>query len=259
MLYGAEKAREMSRSILPSLERDAHQRQTQMSRAFRARADAQLREIPATEDGWLDFEGDFCESKRVCDIKYHVQSRRSSDHLNHFYRWSEAVTTNVPLADRLTQMSCLLDDGLIGRHAMTHLEERDHFRNPDAPFVGPKYRYNRIERSRRKLIASYTTRIIAVRDAGMLADLQSVLDKVYHQVKPKYYWVNALPATKTTPGIKKRHLVYYGNPDFYPCDIWGKPLPLSDGELKTLVSHIIQSGQPQYRKVLRQFLRENDY
>lgn len=258
MLYGAEKAREMSRSILPSLERDAHQRQTQMSRAFRARADAQLREIQATEDGWLDFEGDFCESKRVRDIKDHVQGRRLSDHLNHFYRWSEAVTTEVPIEDRLTQMSCLLDDGLIGRHAMTHLEEREHFKKPDAPFTGPTYRYSRHERARRKLVAAYTLRLIAVRDAGMLADLQSVLDKVYDQVKPKYYWVNARPATKTTRETK-RMLVRYGNPDFYPCDIWGKPIPLSDGELKTLVSQMIQSGRPQYRKVLRQFLRENDF
>ncbi len=128
MLYGAEKVREMGRSILPSRMRQSHSRQKTIARRHRHQAKVAIRSMQWNEDGWLDCETDLTGTKAVrTEVKSLVRDRRDADHLNHFYRWAEAVTADLPIEKRLSYISGFLPEGLIGWHAMTHLRYLDHF------------------------------------------------------------------------------------------------------------------------------------
>jgi len=59
---------------------------------------------------------------------YIVGDRRDADKLNHFIRWAEAITADMPRQDRMSHVRALLPKGLIGWHAVSHLEFRDHFK-----------------------------------------------------------------------------------------------------------------------------------
>ena len=66
---------------------------------------------------------------------------RGRDKLNHFMRWAIAATADLPIEDRLPNLQAMLPDGLVGRHAMSHLQH--------APDLRPAQEHLHLERRRR--------------------------------------------------------------------------------------------------------------
>jgi hypothetical protein len=138
------KHRDMARSILPSRARSIPRQLAYVRRTARrgiARDLATLtRERRGDSNDWDDWddwdeEGDL---RAYPDIEIHqvVRWRRAADKLNHFERWAIEVTKELPPEDRLGHLRAILPGGLIGDHAMSHLESRvelnpHHWRNLD--------------------------------------------------------------------------------------------------------------------------------
>lgn len=124
MLYGDEKRREMARSILPSTARKSARVNKRINnKRARAKVRAELRRCLFDEE-YADEADLFYEPS----WSYIVRDRQEADKLNHFMRWAEAITQDIPRDDRLKYVRGLLPDGLIGWHAVSHLEFRDHFK-----------------------------------------------------------------------------------------------------------------------------------
>lgn len=126
MLYDEEKKREMARSILPSQWRGAARAKAKIRRRNRRKIKEALRRAR---------RGDLSESVDLRAEDRHltrqiVQWRRGADKLNHFIRWASAVTADLPVEDRISAMRGVLPKGLIGEHAISHLERDKHF-EPD--------------------------------------------------------------------------------------------------------------------------------
>ncbi len=122
MIYGDDKVREMARSILPSTSRHATRTRPMIHRAERQRSKAAVRAMlrdPELWDGGLD-EPD----RRQREISVMVRDRRSRDKLNHFEKWAVERTREMPVKLRLGHLAGLLPPGVIGEHALSHLENR---------------------------------------------------------------------------------------------------------------------------------------
>jgi hypothetical protein len=114
----------MARSILPSTRRKGAREDKRINnRKARARVKAEMRRCLRDPD-YADEADLFYEPS----WSYIVSDRREADKLNHFIRWAEAITQGVPRDDRVKHMRGMLPEGLIGWHAVSHLEFRDHFR-----------------------------------------------------------------------------------------------------------------------------------
>lgn len=122
-----EKAREMARSVLPSTRR----RVARIDRANthareRQRVRAALHDL-ATHDDPDDFEGDLTWEARGA-ISDMVWDRRAADKVAPLMRWAERTVEREPglrdatLEERVAHFRRLLPEGLIGRHALSHLE-----------------------------------------------------------------------------------------------------------------------------------------
>jgi hypothetical protein len=138
MYYGDEKARQMARSILPScMRKEARRRKKLIHSRERLHARLALRNLDedyeTDEDlGWHD------RSHRG----WLIEERREADKLNHFEKWAEEVTKDLPHEDRLSYIKKVLPDGLIGDHALFHVKWKDHF-DPDrvSNRYGRRYTY----------------------------------------------------------------------------------------------------------------------
>ncbi len=88
----------------------------------------------ARPDGAADPAGDGAASYDEWDERHHpartahaelrvlMRRRWGSHKLDHFIRWSIAVTAELPIEDRLPHLRRMLPDGLVGRHALSHLQ-----------------------------------------------------------------------------------------------------------------------------------------
>jgi hypothetical protein len=124
-IYGEEKRLQMARSILPSkAAKTARRRKTQHKRRNRRKINMLLAE--AARD-WEAVEEEDFHAYPNREIAYAVRERRNADKLNHFERWAPLVTSGPP-DQRLAQMRAMLPKGLIGFHAISHLEFYDEFR-----------------------------------------------------------------------------------------------------------------------------------
>ncbi|MCO4745256.1 MAG: hypothetical protein KC912_10750 [Proteobacteria bacterium] len=74
-------------------------------------------------------------------IRQVVWRRRAADKLNPFIRWAKARTANLPVESRISRMRSVLPDGLIGEHAVSHLEWDAHFRVGHVHERFPVYRW----------------------------------------------------------------------------------------------------------------------
>ena len=126
MRSSLEKHRDIARSILPSKHRSVSR--TELDRArrkTRRKVRNQLRDltgqVSGNHDAWLDHLGD-PNVTNDAEITQLVWRRRGSDKLNHFQRWAVMRTRDLPLQDRMPFVRSTLPDGLIGRHALSHLE-----------------------------------------------------------------------------------------------------------------------------------------
>lgn len=131
MVYGDSKVRTMVRSLLPSTgRRPARQSKAIVARATRRSIRSQIRSVAQDEVDLLDFG--FVDFKRRRNTASNVQQRRNGDKVAPFVRWAEALTSAVPVQDRLSTVARLFPPGTIGDHAKGHLlfVVGDHFKNP---------------------------------------------------------------------------------------------------------------------------------
>jgi len=133
--YGDSKKRDMARSILPSTKRRGQEDRRRVHKTARtcARALMGFAEDEEWEDeADLDLPNppDFAgvERKRAHDTKNMVEMRRYKDKVGPFSRWAERVTKNLPKENRLSYLRALVPDTLIGEHAVSHVEWKDHFK-----------------------------------------------------------------------------------------------------------------------------------
>ncbi len=93
---------------------------------------------------WEEEALDFGEGPRR-ELSGLVWGRRGRDKLNHFERWAVEKTKHLPLTERLGAMRGVLPGGLIGRHALTHLEN-------NRAITPPKYLWRRYAPQRPRFI-----------------------------------------------------------------------------------------------------------
>lgn len=144
MLYGEDKVRQMARSILPSTSRHASRARPVIHRAERHRARAATRAMLKDPELWD--EG--CDEPDVMqrEIGVMVRDRRGADKLNHFERWAVKRTREMPAEARLGHLAGVLPPGLIGEHAMTHLEHNPELMSEERQRVEFPWRFRKPRR-----------------------------------------------------------------------------------------------------------------
>jgi hypothetical protein len=134
MLHGPAKRREIARSVLPSTRRQsARDDLASLRRRNRRtiRRDLNVIARPARAEAVVDdFDGTPADLRCYpdSDIRYAVERRRDGDKLGPLFRWARATTRHLPIDERLEAVRRLFDDNLIGRHALSHLEQDRDFR-----------------------------------------------------------------------------------------------------------------------------------
>lgn len=123
--YGNSKKRDMARSILPSTKKDGQKDRRRVHKKARTAERALMG--CAWEDGDADLDFDTVEHTRSHDTRNMVDERRYKDKVGPFSRWAERVTMNLPKQNRLSHLRSLVPDSLIGEHAVSHVEWKDHF------------------------------------------------------------------------------------------------------------------------------------
>ena len=138
MLYGDQKSRQMARSILPSTSHSSAWRRTHIHRAARHEARASLRHLVTAAEAWDD--GVEFGERHWRTLRSVVQDRRSADKLNPFIRWAAARSQDLAPETRLDSLRGVLPTGLIGDHALDHLQ-RDRRITPRAEHHRPWVRH----------------------------------------------------------------------------------------------------------------------
>lgn len=130
MVYGKEKARDMSRSLLPSRNREAarHAR-VLVHRSARRQSRVELALLARDPESFEDVAGLDADGTR--EIREMVELRRGGDKLSPFIRWARAITRRMPQHNRMGHLRSLVPRGVIGDHAMLHLSHRKDFEHPN--------------------------------------------------------------------------------------------------------------------------------
>lgn len=128
-IYGKAKTKTMIKSILPStarkrakkakddLHRKNRRRGTQQCVKFRGNAQEVI-------ESWEDNNSDltyWLEAHNADGWDNIVSERRQADKLAHFERWAYERTKHLPRNDRLSNIAAKLPKGVIGEHAVSHL------------------------------------------------------------------------------------------------------------------------------------------
>jgi hypothetical protein len=146
MLYGTEKQREMARSILPSNSRRSAA--ADLAAIKRRHRRALRRELAALSYCSGEVTIERLDAVAVPpypdhEIREVVRERRRADKVGPLMRWAVAVTRDLRNEDRLSRLAAALPTGLIGAHAVSHLEDCS-----ELVIDGPHRRYyNRYLRS----------------------------------------------------------------------------------------------------------------
>jgi hypothetical protein len=130
MMYGEEKRLQMARSILPSRARKrARDEKRAKNQRVRHGVKQDLRRCMFDEDF-----ADEADLFREPSWSYYVRERQEADKLAHFEKWAIEITKDIAAVDgRRAYIRALLPPGLIGWHAMSHLDSYDEFQpNPFA-------------------------------------------------------------------------------------------------------------------------------
>lgn len=135
MHHHHDKSRDMARSVLPSTgRRRARQERAIIHRRERARLRHELHALSRHLDP-LDFEGDLTWRDRG-EMDLMVGLRRAADKVGPLLRWAEVTIARDPVlrdaspSDREVHFASLLPPGLIGQHAISHLERTLGHRGP---------------------------------------------------------------------------------------------------------------------------------
>lgn len=121
----SDKERDMARSLLPSRWRGAARAKAQARRSTRREVSQVMAALSVDPETWDDADGVFDDSS--IEVRAVVNRRRSSDKVNPFIRWAMQTTKHLPKASRLPHLRGVLPKGLIGDHAMSHLERNARF------------------------------------------------------------------------------------------------------------------------------------
>lgn len=144
MIYGKDKALTMARSLLPSRSYGSRTDKAELKRAARHSIRQELHKLIVDpdyyDDSWVDYDA-YPEH----DIREVVYDRRGADKTHPFERWAEAITKDVNQDSRLTHIKSLVPEGVIGDHAITHLEWKDHFSTEAELQLEENIRLNREE------------------------------------------------------------------------------------------------------------------
>lgn len=129
--YGAAKKRDMARSILPSTKKNGQDDRRRVHKR------ARTHERGLMGCAWDDDDADFdtVEHTRARETRNLVEERRFKDKAGPFARWAERVTKDLPQENRLSYLRSLVPDTLIGEHAVSHVEWKDHFEDPTVQAV----------------------------------------------------------------------------------------------------------------------------
>lgn len=121
MINQADKAKDMARSILPARWRKKWRNERALVHRESRRANREnLRALQRDPDSWDD-GGEHIDDSAT-EVRMVMNCRRDCDKLNHFQRWAVERTKTMPVDARLSHLRSLLPGGLIGQHAMLHLE-----------------------------------------------------------------------------------------------------------------------------------------
>lgn len=129
MVYGDEKVRDMSRSLLPSKNREAARRaRVHVHRSTRRQSRVEMSQLARDPEAFEDLSG--LDEDGTLEIRQVMQRRRWGDKVAPFERWARAITRTLPQHHRLSHIRGLVPRGVIGEHALQHLEHDAHFEHP---------------------------------------------------------------------------------------------------------------------------------
>lgn len=128
MIYGKAKVRTMQRSILPSSARKGARddKRALIHRNRRSNRHAMTKyrgPAPHVEEVWEDGEQlTYWETPLHHDYGEIIFARRNNDKLAHFEMWAYKRTLHLRVEDRYSKMAGILPNGVIGNHALSHLD-----------------------------------------------------------------------------------------------------------------------------------------
>ena len=127
--YGADKERDMLRSVLPSTRRKgARDDFAYTKRNARREARQRCHELAVDPEIWDDqYDSHDYPDARIHEIKW---ERRGYDNVAALQRWAPHKVADVRREDRLSKLKALLPDNTIGRHAVTHVDHLPEFYIP---------------------------------------------------------------------------------------------------------------------------------
>jgi hypothetical protein len=116
----------MARSLLPSKWRKgARKERALIHRGSRREPREAMSRLAREPEGWEDLPTPGDASS--VEIGHLVRHRRYADKVNPFIRWATAVTRELPRESRLSHVRGLVPRGVIGEHALVHLERTEAF------------------------------------------------------------------------------------------------------------------------------------
>lgn len=128
-IYGKEKTFHMVRSILPSTGRKrakyAKDHLHRENRRFASTHYAQYKGLSSyVEDLYEDdhFDHDYWVEPHRTGWDSIIYDRRGADKLSHFEKWAYEKTKHIRREDRFSKIAGILPDGVIGEHALSHLD-----------------------------------------------------------------------------------------------------------------------------------------
>jgi hypothetical protein len=185
-VYGDDKRRDMARSVLPAnpgAARNARDRRALVHGANRAHQRMLLAGMAHDDsfDEWLP-TGIDAQHGPDGGIKDVVRRRRRGDKLGPFIRWATAHANDLgpDPASRVAALEALLPDGLIGRHAMSHLTMEEAFA------VGPNRRRRRETRTARRDRSEREWQSLEDRLRHRLAQRLDRLDELNRLIKAQW-------------------------------------------------------------------------
>ena len=127
-IHGAEKIREMLRSVLPSTARKSARDNKQLLHGQeRQRTRQAIRTADFQDPENFDIEPPHIRKAHA--IKEIVGERRGADKVGPLVRWAERLSRTLPPQDIRSHFQALLPEGVIGEHALGHLRGIDGFSN----------------------------------------------------------------------------------------------------------------------------------
>jgi hypothetical protein len=130
MVYGADKARQMARSLLPSTWGGAHRAKARIQRAGRRQAKQEVAQLVRDAEAAEELDLYEVEGEVARELRFVVGDRRGADKVNPFIRWATAVTRHLPREDRLSHVRGCVPRGVIGEHALEHIKDTPAFEDP---------------------------------------------------------------------------------------------------------------------------------